>query len=193
MRSILAPIAAVATFAGYSATADATVHVNIDLSTQSMHVSSDSGASYDWPISSGKPGHATPRGSFRPQRMFTMVHSAKYDNAPMPHAIFFHGPYAIHGTGAVHALGHPASHGCVRLSPGNAATLFAMVQHEGAQISISGTPAGGDAVASVNPHKAGHRLAMAQRHRFQAQALGYAPRGGTKSLRQWARDPFGDR
>lgn len=182
---------AIAAFVGFNTTADATVRVNIDLSSQSMHVASDSGVSYDWPISSGRPGHATPRGNFRPQRLFVMVHSAKYDNAPMPHAIFFYGPYAIHGTGAVHALGHVASHGCVRLAPENAATLFAMVQREGAQISIGGTPAGGDAIASVNPHKAGHRLAMAQRHRLQA--LGYAPSRQAKTLKQWARNPLGGR
>ena len=61
---------------------------------------------------------STPRGIFRPQALYTMVHSAKYGNAPMPHSIFFHGQYAIHGTTAVGTLGRPASHGCVRLSPG---------------------------------------------------------------------------
>ena len=69
-----------------------------------------------------------------------MVHSAKYGNAPMPHSIFFYGQYAIHGTTAVGNLGRPASHGCVRFSPGNAATLFAMVQRQGAEIRIVGSP-----------------------------------------------------
>ena len=71
-----------------------------------------------------------------------MVHSAKYNNAPMPHAIFFYGQYAIHGTNAVGALGSPASHGCIRLSPQHAALLFAMVQSEGAEIRIEGASAG---------------------------------------------------
>ncbi len=35
----------------------------------------------------------------------------------MPHSVFFHGGYAIHGTNAVGSLGRPASHGCVRLAP----------------------------------------------------------------------------
>ena len=56
--------------------------------------------------------------------LYTMVHSAKYGNAPMPHSIFFYGQYAIHGTDAVSSLGHPASHGCIRLSPDHAATLL---------------------------------------------------------------------
>jgi lipoprotein-anchoring transpeptidase ErfK/SrfK len=49
----------------------------------------------------------------------------------MPHSIFFHGGYAIHGTEYVKRLGTPASHGCVRLHPENAATLYEMVQENG--------------------------------------------------------------
>ena len=84
-------------------------------------------------------GPLTPRGVFRPRALYTMVHSAKYGNAPMPHSIFFYGQYAIHGTTAVGNLGSPASHGCIRLSPANAATLFAMVESQGAQIRIGGS------------------------------------------------------
>src|ERR1700749_2221396 len=132
------------------------VEINIDLSSQTMTVHSGSGETYVWPISSGKAGHATPNGVFRPQAMYTMVHSAKYDNAPMPHSIFFHGQYAIHGTTAVDALGHVASHGCVRRAPGNAATLFAMVKEEGAVISIGGGADAGEYVANAaDPHRAG--------------------------------------
>ncbi len=93
------------------------VTIDVDLSSQTMRVHSSDGESYVWPISSGRDGHLTPRGVFRPRAMYAMVHSAKYDNAPMPHAIFFYGQYAIHGTDAVGALGSPASHGCIRLSP----------------------------------------------------------------------------
>ena len=49
----------------------------------------------------------------------------------MPHAIFFHRGYAIHGTMYVSRLGRPASHGCVRLHPSHAAMLFALVRSEG--------------------------------------------------------------
>jgi len=72
------------------------------------------------------------------QRMERMWYSRKYDNAPMPHALFFEGRLAIHGTNAIRQLGRPASHGCVRLSPGNARTLFDLVrQHGGAQVVIT--------------------------------------------------------
>src|ERR1700748_3053931 len=106
------------------------VEINIDLSSQTMTVHSGSGETYVWPISAGRAGHATPNGGFRPRAMYVMFHSAKSDNAPMPHSIFFYGQYAIHGTNAVGNLGRPASHGCVRISPANAAALFGMVQRQ---------------------------------------------------------------
>ena len=76
-------------------------------------------------------GYRTPTGSYRPQRMYKKYFSRKYDNAPMPYSIFFHGGYAIHGTNHLKALGRPASHGCVRLHPENAAQLYSMVQRAG--------------------------------------------------------------
>jgi L,D-transpeptidase catalytic domain len=150
------------------------VEINIDLASQAMTVHSGSGETYVWPISSGRAGYATPRGVFRPRAMYVMVHSAKYGNAPMPHSIFFHGQYAIHGTNAVGNLGRPASHGCVRISPANAATLFAMVQREGAEIRIVGSPFSD----------------VARSKRFPGSALGFAPIRHTRTLKEWARDPL---
>jgi lipoprotein-anchoring transpeptidase ErfK/SrfK len=57
--------------------------------------------------------------------------SRKYYNSPMPHAIFFYHGFAIHGTYDLARLGGPASHGCVRLHPSNAAALFALVERRG--------------------------------------------------------------
>ncbi|MDR3463951.1 MAG: L,D-transpeptidase [Beijerinckiaceae bacterium] len=125
----------------FAAPAAATVAVSIDLTTQHMHVQS-SGQTYDWPISSAREGYVTPDGTFSPQGMYAEYHSKKYDNAPMPHAIFFYYGFAIHGTNEVSHLGKPASHGCIRLSRANAATLFNLVKAEGASITITGAPAG---------------------------------------------------
>ena len=119
--------------------AQALVQVRIDLSHQRMHVDSNEG-SYDWPISSARSGFSTPGGSFAPTHLELMHYSKKYHMSPMPHAIFFRGGYAIHGTYSTSELGRPASHGCVRLSPGNATTLYNMVKAEGARIAINGTP-----------------------------------------------------
>jgi hypothetical protein len=188
MRKVTALGLAVGAWFGAETTAQATVQIDVNLSTQRMHVVSDTGAAYDWPISSGRPGHLTPTGHYRPQQMYRMIHSWKYNNAPMPHAIFFSGNFAIHGTDAVYALGHVASHGCVRLAPQNAATLFDLVSHEGAEIAIAGAPNAGFA---ENPHRAGHKLAAAQRKRMQEQALGYAPTPRHKTLKQWMLNPTG--
>ena len=138
MRNSLVPSLAV--FMSLAASpSHATVDVKIDLSQQRMHVEGE-GGSYDWPVSTARSGYVTPTGVYRSQRLMKVYHSKKYDNAPMPNAVFYSGGYAIHGTNAVSHLGHPASHGCVRLAPGNAARLFEMVRSEGARISISGSP-----------------------------------------------------
>ena len=150
MRSRLF-LAAVSLFCGAPA-AHATVHVAIDLTHQRMHVDGDEG-SYDWPISSARSGFSTPGGSYAPTHLELMHYSKKYHMSPMPHAIFFRGGYAIHGTSSTGSLGRPASHGCVRLSPGNAATLYAMVQHEGARIAISGTPPASAPFAVARRHR----------------------------------------
>ena len=117
----------------------ASVSVHIDLSTQQMHVNSSSGT-YSWPVSTARSGYSTPRGSYAPTLLKRMHYSRKYHMSPMPHSIFFRGGYAIHGTYETGRLGRPASHGCIRLAPGNAAVLYRMVQAEGARISITGTP-----------------------------------------------------
>jgi len=74
----------------------------------------------------------TPNGSFRAFRMEEDHYSKEFDDAPMPHSIFFTKiGHAIHGTDFENRLGSPASHGCVRLSKANASTLYALVQAEG--------------------------------------------------------------
>jgi lipoprotein-anchoring transpeptidase ErfK/SrfK len=105
--------------------------VQIDKSSQQMTVSVDGAIRYHWPVSTGRNGYGTPSGVFHPQTMARSWFSRKYYNSPMPHAIFFHGGYAIHGTYEISRLGGPASHGCVRLDPGNAAILFGLVAREG--------------------------------------------------------------
>src|SRR5205807_10567168 len=99
--------------------ADASVRITIDLSAQTMHVSSDMG-SYDWRVSTARLGYRTPRGTYRPYQLQRTHFSHKYHMSPMPYSIFFAGGYAIHGTYESASLGRPVSHGCIRLAPGNA-------------------------------------------------------------------------
>src|SRR3954464_16039533 len=123
--------------------ASASVTVQISNSAQRMRVYVDGGLTYAWPVSTARRGYRTPAGSYRVQRMERMWYSRKYDMSPMPHALFFEGGLAIHATSAIRQLGRPASHGCVRLSPKNAQTLFELVrQHGGAQVVVTdGSPA----------------------------------------------------
>src|SRR3954454_5450356 len=111
--------------------ASASVTVPISNSAQRMRVYIDGGLTYAWPVSTARRGYRTPAGSYRVQRMERMWYSRKYHMSPMPYSLFFRGGYAIHGTNSIRQLGRPASHGCVRLHPGNAAALYRLVQSRG--------------------------------------------------------------
>ncbi|HML09171.1 MAG TPA: L,D-transpeptidase [Xanthobacteraceae bacterium] len=132
-RLIFAALLAVPSFAFLPGTdrAEAAVMVAIDRGSQTMAVTVDGAYRYTWRVSTGRPGYGTPAGVFHPQSMFARWFSRKYYNSPMPHAIFFYGGLAIHGSYEIARLGGPASHGCVRLHPANAAVLFGLVQREG--------------------------------------------------------------
>lgn len=131
MPRLAVPFAAaltLAVFVGGNAAARAQVIVTVDKTAQRLTVEVDGSVRYQWPVSTGRWGYNTPNGSYRPQRFERQWFSRKYDWSPMPHAIFFNGGYAIHGSYEISRLGRPASHGCIRLHPGNAATLFSLVQ-----------------------------------------------------------------
>lgn len=134
--------------------AQAKVEITIDKDNQQMTVAVDGVARYHWPVSTGIPSRETPSGSFRTFRMEEDHFSKEFDDAPMPHSIFFTKVgHAIHGTDSVGRLGSPASHGCVRLSRQNATTLYALVQQQGvlnttvtltgsAQVALARNPRG---------------------------------------------------
>jgi len=122
-------------FFTYGIKAKAETNITISKRHQMMQVDTDSG-SYQWPVSTARRGYYTPTGTFHPYSLQPMHYSRKYDNAPMPHSIFFSGGYAIHATPHTGNLGHPASHGCVRLSPGNAATLYGIVRNDMEETTI---------------------------------------------------------
>ncbi|QIG52697.1 L,D-transpeptidase [Nordella sp. HKS 07] len=114
-----------------TSSAAANVAVRIDISSQTMSVTVNGWPYASWRVSTARSGYWTPRGSFRPYLLKRMHYSRKYDNSPMPHSVFFRGGYAIHGTGYVRSLGRPASHGCIRLAPGNAARLYSLIRQYG--------------------------------------------------------------
>ena len=126
----------------------ANIDIAIDKSTQQMSVAVDGAQRYTWPVSTGRPGYDTPNGTFKVNRMDADHFSQEWDNAPMPHTMFFdlHG-HAIHGFFDVKHLGLAVSHGCVRLAPANATVLFNLVKAEGmanTSVTVTGRTPGGD-------------------------------------------------
>src|SRR5205814_4528531 len=131
MRSFLVAFAGLAVFAA-TGSAQAKIAITIDKNEQLMTVAVDGAERYRWPVSTGNPSHETPNGTYRTFRMEEDHYSKEFDDAPMPHSIFFTKiGHAIHGTEFENRIGTPASHGCVRLSRANATTLYELVQKEG--------------------------------------------------------------
>src|SRR5205814_362488 len=115
-----------------AAPARAKVFIEVDKRAQQMTVTVDGAVRWVWPVSTGRAGYATPSGNFRAFRMERDHFSKEWDDAPMPHSIFFTTQgHAIHGSYDTRRLGSAASHGCVRIAPANAAKLYALVESVG--------------------------------------------------------------
>ncbi|MFN3658880.1 MAG: L,D-transpeptidase [Pseudolabrys sp.] len=129
--------------------ARAQVLVTVDKTAQRLTVEVDGMTRYQWPVSTARWGYRTPNGTYRPQWLARRWFSTIYDGSPMPYSIFFNGGYAIHGSYEVSRLGRPASHGCIRLHPSNAAVLFGLVQANMKRTRIVVTGAGPERRAPV--------------------------------------------
>jgi hypothetical protein len=116
--------------------AEAGIVITVDKSAQRLSVAVDGMNRYEFPVSTARIGYRTPNGTYRPERLAVKWFSRKYDRSPMPHSIFFHGGYAIHGSYEVSRLGSPTSHGCIRLHPDNATTLYNLVKGRVAETRI---------------------------------------------------------
>lgn len=138
--------------AGAAAARTAAVLVNIDKTNQRMTVSLNGVETYEWPVSTGRAGYSTPSGTYVATSMNKIWYSKQWDNAPMPHSVFFmRDGHAIHGSLEVKNLGRPVSHGCVRISPKNAAVLFELVRENGlqnTQVVVSGDTPGGEHIVA---------------------------------------------
>jgi lipoprotein-anchoring transpeptidase ErfK/SrfK len=125
-----------------------TILISINKTKQRMTVFLDGIEKYDWPVSTGRPGYSTPSGTYTATSMNEIWYSKQWDNSPMPHSVFFiKDGHAIHGTYEGKNLGKPASHGCVRISLENAATLYALVEKRGlknTQVVLTGVTPGGE-------------------------------------------------
>jgi lipoprotein-anchoring transpeptidase ErfK/SrfK len=171
-------------------TKGSSILIAIDKATQKMSVFIDGTKKYAWRVSTGRPGYSTPSGTYTATSMNEVWYSKEWDNAPMPHAIFFMTDgHAVHGSYEVKSLGRPVSHGCVRIAPKNATTLYALVAKNGLKntqvVLIGVTPGGEYKVASRTP---GQKSLVASRPSPKRVAAGKpkaASRGGVT-----APDPF---
>jgi hypothetical protein len=162
MRSLIMTVIGLSLFAASTA-AQAKIAIAIDKDNQEMTVAVDGVEKYRWPVSSGDPAHETPNGSFQTFRMEEDHFSKEFDDAPMPNSIFFtRKGHAIHGTDSVNRLGTPASHGCVRLSRDNAATLYALVKQDGL-LTTTVTLTGSASVAVARNPRPSRPAAVARR------------------------------
>ena len=175
MRSFLVAVTGLMLFA--SGAAQAKVAITVDKDSQQMTVAVDGVERYRWPVSSGMPSYETPNGSFRTFRMEADHYSKEFDDAPMPHSIFFTKQgHAIHGTDSVNRLGSPASHGCVRLSRDNASKLYALVEEQGVLNTTVSLTGSSQVALARNPrprtNNAVVRRAPAQQYEQQSNAAG---------------------
>jgi lipoprotein-anchoring transpeptidase ErfK/SrfK len=100
--------------------------LTISLGDQAFEYKEDEAVVRSGPISSGKPGNATPTGRFKVLSKDEDKVSSRYTNqlgmqAWMPYSIQFYGHYFLHEGWLP---GHPDSHGCVRVGEKDARFLF---------------------------------------------------------------------
>jgi len=187
MRSFLVALAGLMLFA--TGAAQANVSITIDKNAQQMTVAVDGVERYHWPVSTGIPSYETPNGSFRTFRMEEDHFSKEFDDAPMPHSIFFTKiGHAIHGTDSVSRLGSPASHGCVRLSRANAATLYGLVQREGV-LKTTVTLTGSSQIALARNPRGRANTAVARRDPAEQYVPRYNAAGDPVVLTPQQADP----
>ena len=180
MSRLAAAFAVTAALVG-AAPAHAAVVVTVDKSAQQLSVVVDGAQRYQWPVSTARWGYNTPNGSYRPQRLERKWFSRKYDWSPMPYSIFFNEGYAIHGSYEISRLGRPASHGCIRLHPENAALLFALVKEHVNDTTIVVTGDRPEKVRAREVEKAEPRRVRGVQRARQAEARPQPQYFGTQS------------
>lgn len=163
----------------FSSAASASVLIDVDKSTQHMSVSVDGTPRYEFPVSTGRAGFDTPNGRFHPKWMSRMHYSNEYEDAPMPHSIFFTGGDAIHGfTGTPFGVA-AVSHGCVRIPLGDAAELYQLVSQQGmpnTTIVVQGHAPRRSQVAQRGRYGQGYGRSAGYVDRYGAQPNSYRQR-----------------
>jgi lipoprotein-anchoring transpeptidase ErfK/SrfK len=131
MHRLIAVFLTLLAFGFLSSAQAGTITARISISSQTMTVTKNGFVVHRWKVSTARNGYVTPTGSWSAKWLSRDHRSRKYDKAPMPFAVFFNGGYAVHATFDLKRLGRPASHGCVRLHPDNAAQFFSLARQAG--------------------------------------------------------------
>lgn len=131
MRVLVLAFVLAISFLTVSSAQAARLEAHVDISQQKMRVYQNGKLKHVWPVSTARRGKVTPTGSWGAKFLSKNHKSSRYNNAPMPHSIFYSGNFAIHGTNQIKRLGRPASAGCVRLHPEHARVLFNMTARVG--------------------------------------------------------------
>jgi hypothetical protein len=110
------------------------VQIVISIDEQKLHLYSDGTEVTETLIATGVPAHPTPMGVFSVIQKELLHHSNIYSGAPMPYMqrITWSGVALHEGVN----LGHPASHGCIRMSHDFATRLWVLTRL-GARVIIA--------------------------------------------------------
>jgi L,D-transpeptidase catalytic domain len=110
------------------------LQIFISVNQQKLHLYSDGAHIADAPVATGVPDHPTPLGVFSVIAKNRYHESNIYSAAPMPYMqrITWSGIALHEGVG----VGHPASHGCIRMPHGFAVSLWALTRL-GARVIIA--------------------------------------------------------
>lgn len=104
--------------------------IDVNLKTQKLVAYQGNRVVYTTRVSSGVAKYPTVTGTYyiyaklKSQRMRGGTGRDRYDLPNVPHVMYFHQGYAIHGTYWHNNFGHPMSHGCVNVSKIAAAWLY---------------------------------------------------------------------
>ncbi len=125
-------LAAAISVAALAPAARADIVITIDKTTQQMTVLQDNFLLYAWPVSTGAAVTTRPRASSS-RSAWSAITSAASGTTHRCRTRSSSPSRATPSTASMHvkAIGTPASHGCVRLKPENAAILFDLVKQEG--------------------------------------------------------------
>ena len=127
-----------------------TLRLQADVAERMLYVWANDSLLHMFPVAVGKPGHATPTGTFTidrviwnpgwvpPETKWAQGKRARGpedpDNPMQAVKLFFREPdYYIHGTNRPETVGSAASHGCLRMRPEDAAELARLVMEHGGE------------------------------------------------------------